>query len=344
MKRPIALILCLLLALPALSLAEEAKVLNLLTWEAYIDDGVIAAFEQETGIAVIYSPAETNEDMALKMSQSGGKGLDLILASDYTLNIMRKADLLQKLDKSKLPNYGNLGERFISQYYDPDNEYTVPYMAGTPLIVYDPARVDIDITGYGDLWDPSLKDSVVIFDDARLVLGFTLKTLGRSLNETDPAILEQAKEKLMPLLPNIRAFDYNTPDLAMINGETTVGFMFTPQVYFTLLDRPDLKVVYPKEGLGFGIDGLVLSAQAEHVDNAHLFLDYLMRPDVAAHNAMEQCYLNVNEAAEPLLDEDFRNSPVIYIPEDMLVDAEFIKDVGATETLIQEIYTAFKLQ
>ena len=344
MKKPITLILCLLLALPALSLAEEAKVLNLMTWETYIDDGIIAAFEEETGIHVIYSPAQTNDEMLLKVSESGGKGFDLILASDYILDIMRKRNLLQKLDKSQLLNYANLGERFINHYYDPDNEYTVPYLAGTPLIVYDPVKVGIDIEGYADLWDPSLKDSVVLFDDARLVVGFTLKTMGRSLNETDPAILEQAKEKLMPLLPNIRAFDYDTPYLLMINGETTVGFMFTPQVYTAVMDRPDLKVVYPKEGLGFGIDGLVLSIQAEHVNNAHLFLDYLMRPDVAAHNAMEQYSLNVNEAAEPLLDEDFRNSPVVYIPEVLLADAEFIKDIGSAETTMQEIFAAFKLQ
>ncbi|MCL1855075.1 MAG: spermidine/putrescine ABC transporter substrate-binding protein [Clostridia bacterium] len=343
MKKTAALILCLLMALPALSLAEETH-LNLFTWETYIDDDIIAAFEEETGISVIYSPAQTNDEMLLKMSESGGKGFDLILASDYILDIMRKSDLLQKLDKSRLANFANLGERFIGQYYDPDDEYAVPYLAGTPLIVYDPAKVEIDITGYGDLWDPSLEDSVVVFDDARLVVGFTLKTLGRSLNEDDPAILEQAREKLMPLLPNIRAFDYDTPYLLMINGETTVGFMFTPQVYIAVTDRPDLKVVYPKEGLGFGIDGLVLSAQAENVNNAHLFLDYLMRPDVAAHNAMEQFSLNVNEAAEAMLDEDFRNSPVIYIPSDLLADAEFIKDIGDTETIMQEIYTAFKLQ
>jgi len=343
MKRPVILLLCLLLVFPALSLAEEAR-LNLFTWETYIDDEVIAAFELETGVKVTYSPAQTNDEMLLKMSESGGKGFDLILASDYILDIMRKTDLLQKLDQSKLPNIVNLGQRFVSQYYDPDDEFTVPYLAGTPLIVYDPAQVDIDITGYEDLWDPSLQDSVVIFDDARLVVGFTLKTLGRSLNETDPAILEQAKEKLMPLLPNIRAFDYDTPYLLMINGETSVGFMFTPQVYEAVLEKPDLKVVYPKEGLGFGIDGLALSVQAEHVNNAHLFLDYLMRPEVAAHNAMEQYSLNVNEAAEELLDEDFRNSPVIYIPGDLLVGAEFIKDIGPAETTMQEIYTAFKLQ
>ncbi|MEA5014090.1 MAG: spermidine/putrescine ABC transporter substrate-binding protein [Candidatus Limiplasma sp.] len=344
MKKLTALLLSLLMLLPALSLAEGSKVLNLFTWETYIDDDIIAAFEQETGIDVIYSPAETNDDMMLKMGQTGGEGYDLVLASDYALNIMQKEGLLQKLDKGKLPNYGNLDEAFLGQYYDPNNEYVIPYMAGTPLIVYDPAQVSIEITGYEDLWNPALEDSIVMIDDARNVIGITLKTMGKSFNETDPEVLAQAKEKLMPLFPNIRVFDYNTPYLSIINGEVSVAYMFTPQVYYTLQERPDLKVVYPKEGLGFGIDGIVLSAKSANVDNAHLFLDYLMRPDVAAHNALTQTYMNVNKAAAADLPEEYLNSPVVYVPADLLTGAEFIQDIGEAETTMQEIYTAFKLQ
>ncbi|NLV57564.1 MAG: spermidine/putrescine ABC transporter substrate-binding protein [Clostridiales bacterium] len=343
MKKIVALLVALLL-LPGVSLAEGSKMLNLFTWETYIDDEVIANFEAETGIDVVYSPAETNDDMMLKMSQSGGEGYDLVLASDYALQIMQKAGLLQPLDKNKLPNYGNLDPAFLSQYYDPANEYVIPYMAGTPLIVYDPAKVDVEITGYEDLWNPALEDSIVMIDDARNVLGITLKTMGKSFNETDPQVLAQAKEKLMPLFANIRVFDYNTPYTSIINGEVSVAYMFTPQVYYTLLERPDLKVVYPKEGLGFGIDGLVLSAKSANVDNAHLFLDYLMRPEVAAHNALTQTYMNVNKAANDFLPEEYLNNPVVYVPSDLLAGAEFIQDIGETETTMQEIYTAFKLQ
>ena len=344
MKKLVALLLCLLMAVPSLSLAGEAKVLNLLTWETYIDDGVIAAFEEETGVKVVYSPMETNDDMLLKLSQSGGAGYDLVLGSDYALSILRKEGLIQKLDKARLQNFDNLGASFIGQYYDPDSEYVVPYMAGTPLIVYDPARVDFEITGYEDLWNPALEDSVVIMDDARNVIGITLKTLGKSFNETDPAVLEAAKEKLMPLLPNIRAFDYNAPDVALINGEAAVGYVFTSQACVVVAQCPGMKVVYPKEGLGFGIDGLAIPSQAENLDNAHLFLDYLMRPEVAAHNAEWQMYVCVNEAATPFLSEAYLHNPVVYIPPELLAGAEFIMDIGEAETAMQEIFTAFKLQ
>jgi len=334
-------VVALVLLLPG---KNEEKVLNLLTWESYIDDDTIAAFEKETGIRVVYSPMETNDDMLLKLSQSSGSEYDLVLGSDYALSILRKENLIQKLDKAKLTNFGNLDEHYLSQYYDPANDYVIPYMAGSPLIVYDPARVGIEITGYADLWDESLKDSIAIIDDARIVVGITLKTLGKSMNETDPDTLAQAQATLMPLLPNIRTFDFNALQTAVISGEASVSFMFTSQVFLAVMERPDLKVVYPKEGLGFGIDGFAIPAKAEHADNAHLFLDYLMRPEVGAHNAMWQGYLCVNKAATPHLAEEYLNNPVVYVPEELLVGAEFIQDIGEAETAMQEIYTAFKLQ
>lgn len=345
MKKWIALALSLSMMLTlflSTAIAEEEKVLHLFTWETYIDDDTIAAFEAETGIDVIYSPMESNDDMLLKISESGGTGYDLVLASDYALNILRKEGLIQPLQKDLLLNYSNLDAPFLNHYFDPDNDYVIPYTAGTPLIIYDPAQVSIEISGYEDLWNEALKDNVIMIDDARNVVGITLKTMGKSFNETDPAVLEEAKAKLMMLRPNIRAFDYNAPYTALINGEASVGYMFTSQLYFALMGNPDLKVVYPKEGLGFGIDGLVLSSQAKHVNNAHKFLDYLMRPEVAAHNAMWQGYLCVNKASLEFLSEEYLNNPALYIPDELLTNAEFIEDVGSTETTMQEIYTQFK--
>ncbi len=346
-KRILSYVLLLALCLSPIgpqAVAEEAKELNLLTWEGYIDAEIIAAFTAETGIKVNFLPMASNEEMLLKLDQSSGGEYDLVIASDYALSILRKAELLQPLDRTKLSNYGNLDPAYLSHFYDPDNEYVIPYTAGTPLIVYDPALVDIDITGYADLWNPALADSIAIMDDARNVVGITLKVLGYSFNETDPAILELAKEKLMELYPNIRVFDYDNAYAAVVSGEASVGYMFSSQVCWALAERPDLKVVYPKEGMGFGIDGAVIPAGAPHPDNAHIFLDYLLRADVAAHNAEAQQFMNPNMAANALLSPEYLNNPALYIPSEILGKTEFIQDVGDTETLFQEIYNDFKLQ
>ena len=352
MKKPLMIVLALaLVAILAYVLvpllqkpAPQEKVLNLMTWESYIDDETIANFEKETGIKVVYSPMETNEDLQLKLSMSGGTGFDLILGSDYMLDILRKENLIQKLDKSKLSNFNNLDSLYLNQYFDPASEYVIPYSGGSPLIVYDPAKVDFEITGYEDFWNESLKDSLAIMGDARMVVGLTLKTMGKSFNETDPAVLEEARAKLMTLAPNILTLEYNNLQAALLSGEAKAGFLFTTQVFLATLEHPDLKVVYPKEGLGIGIDGLAIPAKAEHADNALLFLDYLMRPEVAAFTAMWQGGANFNKAAVEHLSADYVNNLAFSAPEAMVESAEYIQDIGETATLFQEIYTDFTLQ
>jgi len=346
MKRFSALMLAaLLLASFPLALAEEEKVLNVFTWATYIDDGTVAKFTETTGIKVNYTNFESNEEMLIKMA-SAGTGYDVVLASDYAINMLRKDDKLLKLDKALLPNYVNLDPAFLGQYYDENNEYSVPYTAGTPLIVYNPAMLDpaIEITGYESLWDERLKDSIVLIDDARNIIGITLKTLGYSFNTTDDAALEQAKEKLFKLRPNVRVFNYNTPHQDLINGDVSVGYMFTPFVLLAMDGNPELKVVYPKEGMGFGIDSLVIAKDAPHPRNAHALLNFLLDSEVAANTAAWQYYLSPVASAYPLIPEYLRNNPAINIPKELLGETEFIMDLGEYEQVYQNIWAEFKLK
>ena len=342
MKKILALLLCMLL-LPVSGLAEE-KVLNILSWEGYVDADTLYNFEQETGIKVIWSPMDSIDSMLLKVSEGGGSEYDLILSSDYSLDILRQQGLLEKLDISKLSNYENLDESFLNQKYDPQNEYVIPYVAGATLIVYDPSRVSFEITGYEDLWNEELVDSVAVLENARVICGMVLKTMGKSMNETDPEVLAQMKEKMIPLYKNIRSFGDQESYVGITTGEAAVSYTFASFAHLILQDHPEFKVVYPKEGLGFGIDGFVIPAGAKNIDNAHVFLDYLMRPEIAAHNADYEGYMCVNKAAVPYLSEAFHNSPAMNIPAENLATAEFVENVGALETTFQEIYTAFKNQ
>lgn len=343
MKKVLLFLLCLMLALPVASLADE-QVINILSWEGYIDADTLYNFEQETGIRVIWSPMDSIDSMLLKVSQGGGADYDLILSSDYSLDILRQQGLLQKLDLSKLSNYANLNPSFLNQKYDPNNEYVIPYTAGATLIVYDPASVPFEITGYEDLWNEQLADSIAVLENPRVFCGMVLKTMGKSMNETDPEVLAQMKEKMMPLYKNIRTFGDQETYTTLTSGESSVSFTFAAFAHLILQDHPDFKVVYPKEGLGFGIDGFVIPAGAKNVENAHVLLDYLMRPEIAAHNAEYQGYICVNQAAQPYLSEAYHASAAMNIPAESLATAEFIEGIGETDTTIQEIYTAFKNQ
>ncbi len=343
MKKIFALVLALCLLIPFAAPAEEEKVVNIFTWEGYIDDVTLKNFAEETGIKANYSTFSTNEEMLLKMSSAPGE-YDLILASDYAINMLRKQDLLYKLDKNELPNYGNIGEGYLSQYFDENNEFAIPYTAGMPLIIYDPALVDFEITGYESLWDERLKDSIVMVDDARNIIGITLKTMGESFNTTDDEVLKKAEEKLMALRPNIRSFNYDSPHFDIISGECSVGYMFTSFLTLALSDRPDLKVVYPEEGLGFGIDALVISKNAPHPQNAHKLINYLLDAKVGAHIAETQGYISPNTAAQQYLPASIQDNPALTIPAEKLENTEFIQDLGDYESVYQAIWQRFKLQ
>ena len=345
MKKTLSLILALLVVLMALpACAEEEKVLNIFTWDGYIDyETVIKPFEEQTGIKINYAPFSSNEEMYKKLEENGASEYDVVLASDYILNASREAGMMQPLNKEVLTNWENLDERFLSQYFDPDNEYVVPYVSGIPLIVYNPDYVDIDIKGFNDLWDESLKDSIGLIDDARVTIGMVLLSMGQSMNVTDDEILAQAKEKLFALKDNIHMLEYENLHNALIAGDISVAYTFTPFVALALDANPDLKLVYPEEGIGFGIDGLFIPKNAPHPENANLFLNYLMDAQVAATTVEWQYYCSPNTAALEVVADWYKNNEVFTGLYDHLDAGEYIMNLGADEAKFQDIWMEFKL-
>ena len=344
---------CLLLALLTIggcALAEtenktDEAVLNIFTWEGYIDySTVIKPFEDETGIKVNYATFSSNEEMYEKLSAVNGGDYDVVLASDYMLNTTREAGLMQPFDPAIVDNYSNLNEGFTHQFFDPDNQYVVPYVSGIPLIVYDPSAVEIDIKGFNDLWDPSLEDSLGLIDDARVTIGMVLLSMHQSMNTTDDAVLAEAAEKLDALRGNIHVLEYENLHNYLVSGDISVAYTFTPFVALALEANPDLKVVWPEEGLGFGIDGCFIPVNAPLAKNANLFLQYLLRPEVAAVCAEWQYYCSPNEAAKACLSESYLNNPVFNGIYDRIDDAEYVRNLSSEdEQKYQDIWTTFKL-
>ena len=343
MKRIAALILAALLALCTFALAEEDKTLNLFTWYDYIDADTIAAFTERTGIAVNFQTFGSNEEMLLKMQAGGTAEYDLVLASDYVISAGAKQGLWQPLDRSALTNWENLNPDYLDQYFDPENVYSVPYTVGSPMIIYDPDRVEGEITSFADLWDEQFADSLWLIDDARVMIGEVLKSLGYSYNTTDPDQLAEAAAQLEKLVPNVRMLDYDMSYNYLTSGEARAAYLFTPFVVLSMMENPNLVAVYPSEGIGFGIDSLVIPADAPHPGNAHLFLNYLLEPEVAAAVAEYQCYINPNQAADALLSPDFAAMAPFHIPEELLATKEYVEDLGENESLFQDVWTNFQL-
>lgn len=179
--------------------------LTIYNWGDYIDTDLIKRFEKETGIKVIYETFDSNEAMLTKIQQ-GGTTYDIAVPSEYMIDKMRKEHLLIPLDHSKLPNLKNIDPRFMDLPFDEGNKYSVPYFWGTVGIVFNPKMLNgKKITSWNDLWDPDLRNKILLVDGAREIMGMGLNSLGYSLNDTNHAHLQEAKRKLDTLTPNIKA-------------------------------------------------------------------------------------------------------------------------------------------
>ena len=316
--------------------AKDKDELVLYTWDGMVPQEVLDDFEKETGTKVVYSNFDTDETMLEKLSQAKGGDYDVVIADDYIIESAVKEGLVQKLDKDAITNWGNINPLFQGQFYDPDDEYTVPYGAGIPLIVYDPDQVDIDIKGYKDLWDPSLEDSVAIIGAYRVICGITQLSMGESMNEDDVDVIARTGEKLQELAPNIRLIQDDNTQNALLNGEASVAFLYTSQVTQALKDNPDLKVVYPEEGLGFGILGTFIPSEAPNAEAANEFINYILQPEVTAKCINSVGYYNTNKAADDLVDEN------LVVPDDV-TKGESIENVSQeAEQEYNKIWTEFK--
>lgn len=316
--------------------AKDKDELVLYTWDGMVPQEVLDDFEKETGTKVVYSNFDTDETMLEKLSQAKGGDYDVVIADDYIIDSAVKEGLVQKIDKDTVTNFGNINPLFQGQFYDPDDEYTVPYGAGIPLIVYDPDQVDIDIKGYKDLWDESLKDSVAIIGNYRVIAGITQLSMGESMNEEDVDVIDKTGEKLQELAPNIRLIQDDNTQNALLNGEASVAFLYTSQVTQALKDNPDLKVVYPEEGLGFGILGTFIPSEAPNAEAANEFINYLLQPEVTAKCINSVGYYNTNKAADDLVDEN------LVVPDDV-TKGEIVQNVSQeAEQEYNKIWTEFK--
>ena len=300
MKKLVVCALCAAMVIPAMSVSVSAdsKELVLYTWENMFPQEVLDGFEEETGIKVVYSNFDTDENMLEKLSMAKGGDYDVVVADDYIIETAIQEGLVEKLDTSKLSGWDNINPLYQGQFYDPNDEYTAPYGAGIPLIVYDPDMVDIDIKGYNDLWDPSLEDSIALTANYRVINGITNLVLGQDFNDQDTDDIAKTGEKLLELAPNVRLIqDDNTQD-SLLNGEASVAFLYTSQVTAALQENPDLKVVYPEEGLGFGVMGMFIPSQAPDKDEAYQFMDYILQPENAAKCFDYIGYYSTNKAAD----------------------------------------------
>ena len=309
--------------------AAEDKVLNVYNWSDYIDPAVIEDFQKETGIEVRYDVFDSNEVLETKLL-TGNSGYDVVVPSAYFLERQVKAGVFRKLDKAQLPNLANLDPELLQRAagHDPGNEHGVVYMWGTTGIGFDAAKVkaimpDAPVDSWRLVFDPAVaakfKDcGISVLEDPTDMVGTVLLWLGKDPNSQSEADLQLAEEALLKVRPFIRTITSSQYIEALANGEICIAVGYSGDI-LQARDRAaeagkpvDIRFSIPQEGALMWFDTLAIPADAKHPGNAHLFIDYLLRPEVAARNSDFVNYANANARATELVNEELRNDPSIY--------------------------------
>lgn len=320
---------------------KAKKQLTLYTWAEMFPQEILDGFEKDTGYTINYVNFEENETMLTKLQAAGGGGYDLIIADDYIIETAIAEGLVQKLDKSKLSNYRNINPIYQKPFYDPDDAYTVPYGAGVQTIVYDPGKVSVKIQGYADLWDDSLKGNVGVIGNYRVINGMALKVLKQSYNTNDIAVIRQAGEKLLGLAPNIRLIRDDFLEEELLSGEIAAAVMYTSMVTAAKLENPGLEVVFPGEGIGFGIMGSFIPSKAPNADAAYAFLNYILDAKRGAECFEFLGYYSTYSASDPLISDEYKS--FLTMPAGFNVDMEMIQNINEeAEEEHNRIWTAFR--
>ena len=269
---------------------------NVYNWGEYIDESIFADFEKATGIKVNYSTFTSNEMMYSNL-KTGGASYDVIIPSDYMISRLIEENMLEKLDFANVPNYSLIDEAYKNTEYDPENEYSVPYMWGIIGIIYNTTMIDKEITSWGALFDEKYTGEVLMFDNSRDAFGIALKYLGYSLNTTDKTELEEAYNLLLSQKPIKQAYVMDQIFDKLEGGEAAMGPYYAGDYLIMREENPDLAFAIPKEGTNWFVDAMCIPKNAANKKNAELFINFMCSTDVCIANMDEIGYASANAEA-----------------------------------------------
>ena len=336
---------------------DAEKVVNVYNWSDYIEPTVLESFTQETGIKVQYEVMDSNELLETKLL-AGRTGYDVVVPSASFLARQIKQSIYQKLDKSKLGNLGNLDPDITGRIavFDPGNEYSVNYMWGTSGVAYNEEAIkaampDAPVDSFAMFWDPKVaskfaKCGISVLDAPSEVVGTVLIYLGKDANSEKPEDLAAAEKVLLAVRPYIRTINSSAYIENLANGEICLALGWSGDVLQAKSRAEEAKKPFtikyniPKEGAVMFFDNMAIPADAAHVKNAHIFINYMLRKEVAAKNSNFISFANSNAASWPLVDEAVKNNPGIFpTPEmmpklvpDLPETAEFTRSLTRTWT------------
>ena len=304
--------------------------INVYNWGEYISTGtegsldVNAEFTRRTGIEVNYTTFDSNESLYSKLA-GGGANYDVIIPSEYMIAKMISEDMLEKLDFSNIPNFEYIDEKFRDPAYDPGCTYSVPYTWGTVGLFYNTEHVTEEVTGWSSLWDEKYSGKILMFDNPRDAFAIAQARLGISFNTTDLNEWNEAAMLLKEQKPIVQAYVMDQIFDKMQGNEAALAPYYAGDAVNMMAENESLRFVIPEEGSNWFADAACIPAPSDSFDEerylaAHMYINFLNEPNVAAENIEYIQYSTPNTAALALLDEETQNNPIIY-PDDELLDS-----------------------
>jgi len=310
----------------------QGTTLNVYNWGEYISDGsedsidVIKEFEELTGIKVNYSTFDSNESMYSLIS-NGSVSYDIVIPSDYMIERMIKENLLQKIDTSKLSNYHYIDEGYKNLYYDPNNEYSIPYSVGMVGLIYNTSIVKETPDSWGIMWDEKYKNDVLTFNNPRDAFAIAQFYLGQDINTENKSEWDRAAKLLKEQKSVLQAYVMDEVYNKMESGSAAIAPYYAGD-YLSMVDvNEDLAFVYPKEGTNIFVDALCIPKCAENYDAAMLFINYLLEPEIALANAEFIYYASPNTSVTTNPEYSLLGNEILYPEESKKPKTEYFHDM-----------------
>ncbi|MBQ3528858.1 MAG: spermidine/putrescine ABC transporter substrate-binding protein [Clostridia bacterium] len=306
--------------------------LKVYNWGEYISDGaegsidVVRAFEEVTGINVEYSYYDDNETMYSELA-SGASYYDIIIPSDYMIQRLIREDMLEKVDVSKLSNYKYISDEYKDLYFDPANEYSVPYNVGMVGLIYNTTMVEKAPDSWEALWDSELSGNILMFKNPRDSFAIAQQRLGIDLNTLDKAEWDKAAELLKEQRELVQSYVMDEVFNKMEGANAAVAPYYAGDFLSMQENNPDLAFVYPKEGVNIFCDSICVPSNAQNYDAALLFMNFMMEPVIALANAEYICYASPNTAVINNDDYKFKGNAILYPSEENKPKTQWFHDL-----------------
>jgi len=327
------------------SAEPKQDVLNLLSWDDYIDPQIVVQFEKENNCKIAIDTIESSEDIVNKLQDANSKSYDIVVPSDFVLQTLINSHLLAPLDHSQIPNISNLDERFVNPSYDSRNSYSVPYQWGTVGIVYSKAKFDEPVTSWKAILDPADDVKFVLLDSQREMLAAAMRYQGHSINSFDKQEMKSAANLLAACRkkPGFAGFEGNSDGIDMvIAGKADIAVAYNGDVLQKMADAKNIAFATPKEGSILWVDNLCISDNSKNKALAHKFINFILDAKVGAQLSNYTHYATPNKESKPMIDEADLANPCIYPNADTMKNLEILNEQIGCKSLYDQLWKIVK--